>query len=496
MKKSIKVSLIGILALVTFLPLNPILASTTSIEAPMADTLIILHPHSADFAGYVISGFRNWYSTEYGTTIDVTTLEKDSGDCYTEVDTWAGSPGADVWWGGGRYYFELARNDGWLQPYTVAEDGNISDIFNGWPMKEPASAPEWYAAAISGFGIMYNEEILTTDNLPIPTMWTDLADPKYQGYIVMCNPDDSGSTAATVKQIIMEMNDQTDSTKITTAADISEAWQFWAKVSGNVGVFTTSSSAVPAEVYEGNYAIGITIDYYAWAKMALDPTGPFNFNYGGASTFSPDPAAVLAGAPNMVQAKRFMDYLISTEGQEKVGAYRIPANIKAVPDSRLVPRAWDDNGDMNPDFPAITPFNVSLDDAIHYPVEKLYNYWLCKNHDAVKTAWIAIDDATDATAKVNALDMYTTFPPDFNGTMAGLMDLDTGSANRVVWQNFGKNSFGNATLEAAEDYGDPIIHPTLTTSTTEPGTGQAPGFEIILLLTSIGTLVLLRRRKK
>ncbi|MFX0015605.1 MAG: ABC transporter substrate-binding protein [Promethearchaeota archaeon] len=414
------------------------------------DTLVILHPHSSDFASHVIDGFKEWYKEETGNEITVDTIEKYSGDCWTDVSTWNGtSPEADVWWGGGEFYFEQARSAELLVRYEVAEDANIKANLGGWHLKDDSDttkAPMWYAAAISGFGIIYNEEYLDTEGLEIPETWEDLIDYSYYGHISMCDPAESGSTLAAVKQVLQLMSDATD--EVTYETNVTEGWQYWLQLSGNVGTFTTSSSAVPAAVAEGNAGVGICIDYYALDKMLTDDN--IGFTYGGGTTVSPDPAGILKGAANLDAAKKFMDYLIGTEGQTLVGDYRTPANFKA-DTADHVPKAFDSTGKATTEFPAITPFSPSLDGAIHSRVEAVYNNYIVQNHAKAKAAWDAIGKQTNTATQAAALAIYTKLPSDCNGTIAGFRDLnykDTTTINN--WKTEGTTNF-DAAKDAATD---------------------------------------------
>ncbi|MFX0124687.1 MAG: ABC transporter substrate-binding protein [Candidatus Hodarchaeota archaeon] len=421
------------------------------VEAPK-DNLVILHPHSSDFATHVIDGFKTWYKEETGTDITVDTIEKASGDCLIDVQTWNGtSPEADVWWGGGEFNFEQARSAELLVRYKVSEDANVKDFLGGWHLKDDSEAgkdPMWYAAAISGFGIIYNEEYIQeyedTDGTFVPTTWENLTDPAFFGHISMCDPDLSGSTLAAVKQILQYMSDAT--TEITYDTNVTEGWQYWLELSGNVGTFTTSSSAVPTAVAEGNAGVGICIDYYALDKMLTDTN--IGFTYGGATTVSPDPAGIIKGAANLDAAKKFMDYLIGTEGQTLVGDYRTPANFKA-DTADHVPKAWDSSGNPTTSFPAISPFSPSLDGAIHSRVEAVYTNYIVKNHAKAKAAWDAIGKQTDAAKKSNALAIYTRLPSDCNGTISGFRDLNYKETTTIEnWQSEGAANFDAAKAAA------------------------------------------------
>ncbi|MFW9780601.1 MAG: ABC transporter substrate-binding protein, partial [Candidatus Heimdallarchaeota archaeon] len=492
-KKNSLVIIIALNVLILLFPIQPVrLVNPTSDSvlatsaAPAADSLTILHPHSADFAAHVISAFQNWYSATYGTSIIVQTIERHSSAASAQVSTWGGAPLADVWWGGGEFEFEVRRNEGGLlEPYTVAEDGNITSYLSGWHLKDNSgdfADPVWYAAAVSGFGIMYNTTYLASAGLEIPMTWEDLTNHSYKGHITMANPQFSGSTTATVKMLLQEFNTQADDIKLDYSGNASEGWSLWAKIVGNMGEFKTSSSKVPRSVFGGTYGIGLTIDYFAWNYTAL--SGAIGFNYGGASTFAPDPAAVLTGAANMVQAKRFMDYLTSTKGQEKVGKYRIPANKEAVPESLWMQRAWDATGNINPSFPLIDPFNASVDMLIHGRARELFTYWFVLGQNAQKAAdaYDAIGKATDAIARTNALALYTKLPSTYNGTLGDLRAQNyTDATTQSIWATEGAANFDAAKVEATKtlDFFAPII----SLLTPVNGTTNPPGTSIYLSIT-------------
>ena len=119
------------LLVTTLLMLGVFSAQLATVNAPaLQDTLVILHPHSADFADSVIEDFKVWYQEETGNSIGVSTIMKYSGDCYAQVELWNGTaPEADIWWGGGVFYFDLAKDGDLLEGYTVADDASIDDEY-------------------------------------------------------------------------------------------------------------------------------------------------------------------------------------------------------------------------------------------------------------------------------------------------------------------------------------------------------------------------------
>lgn len=465
------------------------LAGTAEVSA--VDELGVIYPHSTDFAEWVFDDFKVWYLAETGNTITITETALDSSAAADRVRGWNGTnPEDDIIWGGGRFNFELMRANGFdfsvtdeslnlLHRYKVPEHDNFNEFLGGWNLWDNTNStldPSWYAAAVSGFGFMYNTEYLTANNLPTPTTWDDLTKYDYFGHIVMADPSASGSTTASVLQMLMEKNSQTDATEITSAADMTEAWEFWAKLTGNVGEFTSSSSQPPAKVAAGDYGIGIVIDYFAWEKMASNPV---EFSYGGATTVSPDPVAIIKNAPNLDQAKKFMDYLTSTSGQNRVGKFRTPANTEAQPPSDgPVKAAFDASGNPNlSNFPVITPYSADLDGALFSRARLLFTQWFVLNAEKQRDAWDAIGKAS-GDEQTDALVEYLKLPSNFDGTISGLLSLDRkDTAVTDLWTDEGAANFDKAKDIASPDAG-------------------IPGFEVMIVLLPLVGLPFFRRRKR
>lgn len=439
---------------------NAVTANTSSIQA---DTISVIFPHSQDFADYVFQDFQAWYKTKTGNDINVLSVPLDSTAAEQQVENWNGTnPESDIIWGGGAYNFELLRNYKYgnlLEPYNVTEIGNYTKTFGGWDLYEPqnGTTPSWYAAAISGFGIMYNTEYLTAHNLAAPKTWADLTNYSYFGDIVMCDPSASGSTTATVNQILQYMSTDNGKSTMTESSNMTEAWQYWAKVAGNVGQWTTSSSQVPTKVANGDFGIGIVIDYYSWEQSEAPNNKPVEFTYGGATTASPDPVAIIHNAPHLQQAKDFMDYITSTRGQSRVGKYRTPANFMATtPADGPVKRAF--NSDGTPDtsgFPIIKPYSSDLDGALFGRARSLFSKWFVVNTDKQTAAWKAINEAS-GSKKDQAMATYLKLPTGFNGTIASLLDQDYHTASVTDgWASNGATNFDAAKKEAGGSSGVP-----------------------------------------
>ena len=69
-----------------------------------------------------------------------------------------------------------------------------------FPLHDPDGT--YWGFAVSGYGLMWNTRYLALHKLPAPREWTDLADPRYSGHLVISAPSRSGTTHLTVEVIL------------------------------------------------------------------------------------------------------------------------------------------------------------------------------------------------------------------------------------------------------------------------------------------------------
>jgi ABC-type Fe3+ transport system substrate-binding protein len=402
------------------------------------DTLVILHPHSANVSDDVISDFQTWYNEEFGAEIVVQQLTMDSGACHQQVITWDGSPDADVMWGGGEYYFMSLAGKDLLEGYIVTSDSDIEDEFGGWPLKDPKGENKWYAAALSTFGIMWNEDYLSANNLSPPASWEDLTKPEYFGHIVMCDPAKSGSTTFITIMVIEHFI--VESGWENTDIGWQNAWEYWANVAGNVGLFTESSSTVPDKVSMGEYGIGICIDYYAWEAIKAGVN--VGFNNGGGTSISADPAGILKGAPHQTEAQRWMDYLVSKRGQEAVGKHRMPMRSDAE-STMPVLSAW-----LNAEDVLLIPeYSREIHNDMFSVVRDMFSNWLVSNQEPLKAATSKINECVllgleNYDGYQQAIENYNKIP-ESSDTLDKALEVDR-KKEAANWENWGNTHFNEA----------------------------------------------------
>lgn len=441
----------------------------------LQDTLVVVYPHSGEFAEWVFDDFKAWYQDETGKSITVSSILEDSAASYEKVATWNGTdPEADIWWGGGVYWFDQGTAGDLLEGYTVVGDDELLDEFGGWAMKGALKDGKytWYAAALSGFGFMWNTEYLTANGLETPKTWLDLTDHQYMGHIFMADSKASGSTVASIKQQLQ-------------ARPYEEAWAMWAQIAANVATFGSSSGSIREEVAAGTYGIGIVIDYYYYQKVAAD--APVGFSFGGATTVSPDPGGIIKNAPHMEQAKKFMDYLVSARGQTRVGKYRPPIREDSSPTSPVL-SAFDPKA-----FPAIPGFDPALDSKIHSRARDVFNHWLVVNHDTAAAAWTEM--GKDPEKYDAAIDDFTKVPENVD-TMEELKFVDyRDPAITASWEEHGATQFA-AALAAAKAV-TPAPPVTVTATVTMPELEVDGAFALAGLFAVLAIIpAIFRKRKK
>ena len=208
--------------------------------------------------------------------------------------------GVDLFFGGGGETFTELEDDGLLA--SLPETYGVPAELNGVPLVGKNN--DWVAAALSGFGILYNKKIAARDGLPVPQTWSDLANPKLQERIELADPRHSGS-AHTTYEIILQTNGWEKGWKILTA------------MTGNCRKFATASSEPLQDVQNGEAVFCAAIDFYA--TKAIEGAGQDKLGYiepKGQNILTADPIALLPGAPNEKMAKEFVAMVMSPEGQK------------------------------------------------------------------------------------------------------------------------------------------------------------------------------------
>ena len=172
------------------------------------DELIIISPHPEGIETEFGTNFEKWYQEQTGRTVktdwrDVGGTSSNYRFIESEFKRVPDSIGIDIFFGGGTDNYLRLSNMGWLHAYKLPETQlkQMMQSLQGIPLYD--AEHQWYGAALSSFGIMYNEELRGILQLPKATAWQDLGDFALLGRIGAADPRESGS-AHMVYEIILQ----------------------------------------------------------------------------------------------------------------------------------------------------------------------------------------------------------------------------------------------------------------------------------------------------
>lgn len=307
--------------------------------------LVILSPHNEQIRSELGHGFARWHEARYGEPAAVawstpggTSEIRKMLIASTEAALRDGRPiggNADLLFGGGSYEFKQLS-----KPVSVevdeAVEGETRTVERTGSILAPVEFPEamleeiygdgrigderlfdengfWFGVALSGFGIVYNRQVLAELGVPEPRVWADLADPRLRRWVVLANPGQSGSVATAMEAILQRRG-------------WDEGWAILRRMAANSRSFVSSAAKAPLDVSAGDAAAGLCIDFYGRyqaqslrdAAIKIDEPELDRLAYvdpPGQTVIDPDPIAILAGAPDPELAKRFIEYCLSEEGQ-------------------------------------------------------------------------------------------------------------------------------------------------------------------------------------
>ena len=283
-----------------------ILFSAFTVEAQ--DKLTILSPHWEGVKTEFGRAFEDWYPTKTGRSVvldwrDIGGTTDDLRFILSEFQQTPSSIGIDLFFGGGMDPYVELEQLGLLHAYRppISVMDGIPPEIAGLPLYDPKGF--WYGAALSSFGILENKRVVQLMKLPVATTWQDLAQPKLKGWVGSGDPRHSGASHMIYESILQ-------------AYGWKNGWKVIQGIGANVRQFDRSGSTPAKTCSLGNVAYSIVVDFYGFTQVAEVGTENMRFTIpSGEAVLNPDSIAILKGAPHQEVAERFMDFVLSDEGQ-------------------------------------------------------------------------------------------------------------------------------------------------------------------------------------
>lgn len=290
----------------------------------------------------------------------------------------------DIMWASAPDAFEVLARNKLLQAAPDTKNPVAPAKIGSYPLNDPQGL--YYGQALAGYGIMWNTRYLQANKLPAPKEWADLTRPEYFGHVAISSPSRSGTTQLTVETILQ-------------GEGWDKGWSQLLTMMGNAAAVTDRSFAVPDGVNNGQYGIGIVIDFFG---LAGKYSGfPVDFAYPAMTAVVPANIALIAGGKNTEEARKFMAFSMSTEGQQLLFDPKI-SRLPILPYSSLK---------APPGYPvpqevaqrAKVQFDADLSENRYQVVTSLFDQMVTFRLKELQAATRAIHDADKALkAKPNA----------------------------------------------------------------------------------------------
>ena len=271
--------------------------------------LEIISPHWQGIEDAFGPAFEKHWREKTGVGIDV--VWRDMGGTSddlryikSEFEKREGGIDIDIFFGGGIDPYRQLNDLGLLDACDVPADilTAIPADLNGVPLYDPDM--RWFGTAISGFGIVFNKQIVAKLGIDAPATWEDLADPELFTWVGTGDPRHSG-TVHMMYEIILQ------------AYGWERGWQIITAMTANTRSMVTNSGDIPLSVANGQIAAGTAIDFYAWTQVEQVGADRVGFVLPeGLTVVNPDSIGVLKGGPNPEAAKEFVRFVLSEEGQK------------------------------------------------------------------------------------------------------------------------------------------------------------------------------------
>ncbi len=288
----------------------------------------------------------------------------------------------DIFWASAPDAFEVLAGLKLLENVAELANKAAPAKVGNYPINNPQGL--YLGQALAGYGLMWNTRYLAAHKLPVPRQWSELVKPVYFGHLAMSSPSRSGTTHLTVETLLQ-------------GEGWDKGWTQLLQIAGNSAAITERSFGVPDGVNNGQFGIGLVIDFFG---LAGKYSGfPVDFHYPDVTAVVPANIGLVAGGKNPAEARRFIAFSVSADGQ----ALLLDPKISRLP--ILPPEAMP--GKIPAGYPnafeiakrAKVRFDADLSESRYNVVSSLFDQTITFRHKDLQAATGAIRNAESALAK-------------------------------------------------------------------------------------------------
>lgn len=216
---------------------------------------------------------------------------------------------ADILWTSEVPDFYQLKAQGALQPYVPKE---IKTLINPLPDYDGS----FTAVRLGTLGIAYNTRLIKE----APKTWADVQKPLFKGAYGIANPALSGTAYMSISLLVKAFG-----------------WPYIEGLRANGAKMGKGSGQVVDDTASGDLLASLAVDFITLDKM--DKGATLALVYPPEMLVIPSPIAIFKGSQNTEAAKKFVDFVLSKEGQTIVaneGTLPVRADVK-VPDRFHLP---------------------------------------------------------------------------------------------------------------------------------------------------------------
>lgn len=269
--------------------------------------VVIYSPNSDAEVNAIIPAF------EEKTGIKVILQSMGTGDVLARINAEKENPQADLNWGAINLGFYKSNPDLW-ESYVSPNDAALPEAYrnpNGFFT---------YTKLSGSAALLLNKDVFKELGLNVEDFkgYEDLLRPELKGKIAMGDPTASSSALAELTNMLLVMGDK---------AYDEKAWEFVEKFIGQLNkTILSSSSQIYKATVDGEYAVGVTYEDPAISLLEDGATNVVVVYPKEGAVWLPGGIAIVKNAPNLENAKKFIDFIISEEGQKLLA----PTTIRPV----------------------------------------------------------------------------------------------------------------------------------------------------------------------
>jgi iron(III) transport system substrate-binding protein len=260
--------------------------------AAHAADVVLYSSNDVQTVGNVIDQFQ-----QQNPGIKVSVVRAGTGALMQRIKAEAANPLGDIFWSGG--LSTIGAFQDYFQPYDSPEEAAV-------PAQYRSPQHSWLGTNIHVSVLMANVRQVPDGQLP--QRWSDLANPKWKGKIVIPDPQFSSASYVALYGIRQLLGEKA-----------------FVQIIRNAVVVGTTSAAYQG-VANGEFGVAVTMEYAAYQYVA-GGMSDVKLVYPGDGTFlSPEGMALIKDSKHPVEARKLFDFLASKQEQISIfkSAFRRP----------------------------------------------------------------------------------------------------------------------------------------------------------------------------